>query len=138
MLVKRYPATKKSVGQSTILQVAAQAGLSIATVSRVLNGGRYVGVNRGAVLKAARELNYQQLYGILHGGDAFVVAVVLGMDLGTISPFALTVYEALKAALQRVGYRVKRAQFSANGELETAKAYVGIGLHHEDPRYSQG
>ena len=74
----------------------------------------------------------------LHGQDAFVVAMVLGMELGTISPFALTVYEAVKIALQRVGYRVKRARFSADGKLQTsAKAYVGIGLHHGDPRYEQ-
>ena len=134
-------AINKSAGQSTILQVAAHAGLSIATVSRVLNGGRYVAeATRERVLKAARELDYQPNYMArqLHGQDAFAVAVVLGMELGTISPFALTVYEAVKVALQRVGYRVKRARFSADGKLLTAaKAYVGIGLHHNDPRYEQ-
>ncbi len=134
-------AIRKSAGQSTILQVAAQAGLSIATVSRVLNGGRYVAEStRERVLQAAKELNYQPNYMArqLHGQDSFVVAVVLGMDLGTISPFALTVYESLKVTLQCLGYRVKRAQFNANGELQTAaKAYVGIGLHNGDPRYQQ-
>ncbi len=128
-----------SSGQSTILQVAAQAGLSIATVSRVLNGGKYVSEStREKVLKAAAELNYQPNYMArqLHGQDAFVVGVILGLDLGTISPFALKVYEALKIQLERQGYRVKRVKFSPEGELQTAaKAFVGIGLHHEDPRY---
>ena len=126
-------------GQSTILQVAALAGLSIATVSRVLNGGKYVSAStREKVLQAAKELNYQPNYMArqLHGQNAFVVGVVLGMNLGTISPFALKVYEALKIQLEKRGYRVKRAMFSPEGKLLTvAKAYVGIGLHHEDPRY---
>lgn len=128
-------------GQSTILQVAALAGLSIATVSRVLNGGKYVSEStRKKVLDAAKALNYQPNYMArqLHGQDAFVVGVVLGLDLGTISPFALKVYEALKIELERQGYRVKRVKFSDDGELMTpAKAYVGIGLHHGDPRYQK-
>ena len=134
-------AKRKSTGQSTILQVAAQAGLSIATVSRVLNGGRYVAEGtREKVLKAAEQLNYKPNYMArqLHGEDAFVVAVILGMDLGTISPFSLKVYEDLKVELQQQGYWVKRAKFSSDGELLTrAKAYVGIGLHHNDLRYLQ-
>ncbi|CAM3660835.1 LacI family DNA-binding transcriptional regulator [Parendozoicomonas haliclonae] len=132
---------RKSAGQSTILQVAAQAGLSIATVSRVLNGGKYVAEStREKVLQAAAELNYQPNYMArqLHGMDDFVVAVILGMDLGTISPFALKVYEVLKGELQKQGYRVKRAQFSPDGELLTAaRAYVGIGLHYSDARYQE-
>ena len=127
-------------GQSTILQVAALAGLSIATVSRVLNGGKYVSARtREKVLQAAKELNYQPNYMArqLHGQNAFVVGVVLGMDLGTISPFALKVYEALKVELEKRGYRVKRVRFSPEGELLTvARAYVGIGLHHEDRRHA--
>ena len=132
---------RKSAGPSTILQVAAQAGLSIATVSRVLNGGKYVSEStREKVLLAAAELNYQPNYMArqLHGQDDFVVAVILGMDLGTISPFALKVYEALKGELQKQGYRVKRAQFDEHGDLlTTARAYVGIGLHPSDPRYQE-
>ncbi len=130
-----------SSGQSTILQVAAQAGLSIATVSRVLNGGKYVSEStREKVLKAAQELNYQPNYLArqLHGHDTFVVGVVLGLEFGTISPFALKVYEALKIELERQGYRVSRVKFSPDGKILTAaKAYVGIGLHPDDPRYCQ-
>ena len=134
-------ARTQSSGQSTILQVAAQAGLSIATVSRVLNGGKYVSDStRAKVLKAAQELDYQPNYMArqLHGHDSFVVGAVLGLEFGTISPFALKVYEALKIVLERQGYRVSRVKFSPDGEILTAaKAYVGIGLHLDDPRYRQ-
>lgn len=133
--------TKRSSSgsQSTILQVAALAGLSIATVSRVLNRGRYVSEDtRKRVLEAAKELHYQPNYMArqLHGIETFMVAVVLGMDMGTISPFAFRVYEALKIELQCQGYRVQRAKFNDDGSLKTtAKAYVIVGLHPDDPRY---
>lgn len=129
---------KKSGSQATILQVAAQAELSIATVSRVLNGGKYVSENtRKKVLEAARELNYQPNYMArqLHGQDDFSIGVILGLDLGTISPFALKVYEVLKIHLQQKGYRAKRAKFTIDGQLETkAKAFIAIGIHESDPR----
>ena len=71
----------------------------------------------------------------LHGQEDFSVGVVLGMELGTISPFALKVYEALKVHLQDSGYRAKRAKFDESGQLKTrARAYITIGLHDSDPR----
>ena len=43
----------------TINEVARHAGVSPMTVSRVVNGGKYVRENtRKAVLEAVRELNY--------------------------------------------------------------------------------
>ncbi|MRI32339.1 hypothetical protein EOPP23_05000 [Endozoicomonas sp. OPT23] len=129
---------KKTDGQTTILQVAAQAGLSIATVSRVLNGGKYVSEStRKKVLEASKELNYQPNYMArqLHGQEDFSIGVLLGLDLGTISPFALKVYEVLKGHLQEKGYRAKRVQFDENGELQSkAKAYISIGVHDSDSR----
>ena len=129
---------KKTDGQTTILQVAAQAGLSIATVSRVLNGGKYVSEStRIKVLEAAKELNYQPNYMArqLHGQEDFSIGVLLGLDLGTISPFALKVYEILKGYLQEKGYRTKRIQFDETGELKArSKAYISIGVHDSDPR----
>ena len=129
---------KKPDGQATILQVAAQAKLSIATVSRVLNGGKYVSeATRKKVLDAAKALNYQPNYMArqLHGKEDFSIAVVLGMELGTISPFALKVYETLKVFLQENGYRARRAKFNAQHELLTkARAYIVIGVHESDPR----
>ncbi|UYM17317.1 LacI family DNA-binding transcriptional regulator [Endozoicomonas euniceicola] len=131
-------ARKKSEGHATILQVAAQAELSIATVSRVLNGGKYVSeTTRKKVLDAAKKLDYQPNYMArqLHGQDDFSIGVILGLDLGTISPFALKVYEILKVHLQQKGYRAKRAKFSIDGQLETkAKAFIAIGIHESDPR----
>ncbi|WP_252178656.1 LacI family DNA-binding transcriptional regulator [Endozoicomonas sp. 4G] len=128
----------KSEGQATILQVAAQSELSIATVSRVLNGGKYVSdATRKKVLEAAKALNYQPNYMArqLHGQKDFSVGVLLGRDLGTISPFALKVYETLKVHLQENGYRAKRVKFNDSGELITrAKAYISIGVHDSDSR----
>lgn len=132
---------KKTENQATILQVAAQAELSIATVSRVLNGGKYVSEQaRQKVLRAAEELNYQPNYMArqLHGQEDFSIGVLLGLDLGTISPFALKVYEALKISLQESGYRAKRVKFDAQGQLQTrARAYISIGVHDSDARIKE-
>ena len=129
---------KKASGQATILQVAAQSGLSIATVSRVLNGGKYVSsTTRKKVLDAAKELNYQPNYMArqLHGQEEFSVGIVLGMEIGSISPYALKVYEALKRYLEERGYRARRVKFGPGGEILTeAKAYISIGVHDSDER----
>ena len=131
-------AGKKASGQTTILQVAAQSGLSIATVSRVLNGGKYVSSKtREKVLLAAKELNYQPNFMArqLHGQEEFSVGVLLGMEIGSISPYALKVYEALKRYLEEKGYRAKRVKFDADNQVQTeARAYISIGVHDSDPR----
>ena len=129
---------KKTSGQATILQVAAQSGLSIATVSRVLNGGKYVASKtRQKVLDAAKELNYQPNYMArqLHGQEEFSIGVILGMEIGSISPYALKVYEALKRDLEDKGYRARRVKFNDNNEsLTEARAYISIGVHDTDER----
>ena len=131
-------AGKKASGQATILQVAALCGLSIATVSRVLNGGKYVSnKTRQKVLDAAKELNYQPNYMArqLHGQDAFSVGVLLGMEIGSISPYALKVYESLKRYLEERGYRARRVKFGSDNEVLTeARAYISIGVHDSDKR----
>lgn len=129
---------RKESGQATILQVAAQAGLSIATVSRVLNGGKYVSAKtRQKVLDAAQMLDYQPNYLArqLHGQQEFSVGVLLGMEIGSISPYALKVYEALKRYLEDCGYRARRVKFDAENHLLTqARAYISIGVHESDER----
>ena len=131
-------AGKKTSGQATILQVAAHCGLSIATVSRVLNGGKYVsGITRQKVLEAAKALNYQPNYMArqLHGQDAFSVGVILGMEIGSISPYALKVYESLKRYLEERGYRARRVKFGPDNKVLTeARAYISIGVHDSDER----
>lgn len=126
------------MGQSTILQVAAHSGLSIATVSRVLNGGKYVAPKtREKVLDSAKELNYQPNYLArqLHGQQEFSIGVLLGMEIGSISPYALKVYEALKLYLEYHGYRSKRVKFGKDNQLLTqARAYISIGVHDSDER----
>ena len=129
---------KKASGQATILQVAAQSGLSIATVSRVLNGGKYVfSKTRQKVLDAAKELNYQPNYMArqLHGQEEFSVGIILGMEIGSISPYALKVYESLKRYLEERGYRARRVKFDSDNKILTeARAYISIGVHDSDKR----
>ena len=52
---------------STIRDVAKHAGVSIATVSRILNNDEYFGVTKETkqkVLEAVKELNYKKKYRI--------------------------------------------------------------------------
>ncbi|WP_419833425.1 LacI family DNA-binding transcriptional regulator [Endozoicomonas atrinae] len=125
--------------QVTIHHVAACAGLSIASVSRALNGEKYVSEKtRQKVMDAVRELNYQPNYVArqMHRQKQFSIGVVLGKDAGTYAPFAMKVYESLQAPFQQRGYRARQAQFLKNGKLkDTSAGYITIGLHESDPRY---
>jgi DNA-binding LacI/PurR family transcriptional regulator len=65
---------------STIKDIAKLAGVSITTVSRVLNNHPYVkDEKRRKVLQVIEELNYQQNMNALHlvKGKTFMVGVIL-------------------------------------------------------------
>ncbi len=125
-------------GETTIYQVAYEAGLSIATVSRVLNGKKNVSATtRDKVLSACKTLNYRPSINArqLHGESHFNIGVILGTDSGTYTPFAMKIYEALKYALQERGYRTKRTTIEHDAtELPECKGYITVGLHESDYR----
>ncbi len=125
--------------QVTIHHVAAYAGLSIASVSRALNGEKHVSKKtRQKVMAAVQALNYQPNYVArqMHRQQQFTIGVVLGKDAGTYTPYAMKMYEALKNTLQKRGYRICRARFDQDGQLVTSAAgYINIGVHESDRRY---
>ncbi|WP_263082020.1 LacI family transcriptional regulator [Endozoicomonas sp. Mp262] len=125
-------------GSSTIYQVAHEAGLSIATVSRVLNGKKNVSETaRQKVLTACKKLHYRPSINArqLHGESLFDIGVILGTDSETYTPFAMKVYEALKFALHNQGYRAKRITIaSEKSQLPPCKGYIAVGLQKSDNR----
>lgn len=124
---------------STIYHVAHEAGLSIATVSRVLNGKKNVAAaTREKVLSICKKLNYRPSINArqLHGENLFDIGVILGSDSGTYTPFAMKVYEALKLSLGNRGYRAKRVTLDQNYS-PACKGYIAVGLHASDPRIRQ-
>ena len=87
-----------------IVEVAQRAGVSIATVSRALNGKSHVSPRaRERVLKAARELGY------VASSSAYTLATGRSKNIGVVMPFASTwffstVLEGIANTLVSRGY----------------------------------
>ncbi|MFE3409920.1 LacI family DNA-binding transcriptional regulator [Streptomyces mirabilis] len=93
-----------SKGRVTIREVAERAGVSMATVSRVLSGNHPVPASTGArVLRAARDLDYvaNAHARALVGGGRRMVAVVLRQ---VTSPFYAQVAEGVEAEAAARGW----------------------------------
>jgi LacI family transcriptional regulator len=103
---KPLPIAVESVGRQalnrrtpTIRDVAAQAGVSIATVSKALNGnGRMMAETRARVLRAAQELNFRpnSLARGLHSKRSFTVGLLTDDIYGR---FALPVMAGVSEGL---------------------------------------
>lgn len=109
-----------------IKEVAARAGVSIATVSRVFNGhDNIVPEKRQAVRDAAEALGYtaNSLAAGLRRKRSNVVGVVLARQG---SPFGATLQAAIEGALSDRGY-VSMA-CSTHGETEREQAYMRMLL----------
>jgi DNA-binding LacI/PurR family transcriptional regulator len=90
----------------TLDDVARMAGVSTATVSRVLNEiGPVRPTTRGRVMRAIKELNYQpNLHArSLAGGRSRVIGLVVS---NIENPFFLDIYHALESAARQRGYEV--------------------------------
>ena len=130
---------RKSDGRPTLSQVAAEAGVSTATVSNVINGtGRLSEPTRLRVIAAARRLSYQptnSLRALSHGGTG-----VLGLTMTTFDfPVAYTeipyyadlVLAAIGAANDR-GYLLQVMPSSISPWLWMTAPLDGV--IHSEPR----
>jgi LacI family transcriptional regulator len=114
----------------TIIHVAKHAGVSITTVSRVLNGEKYVRAElKERVLQAVRELNYQPQVTArsLAGRRSYVV----GMLLTIVSPYAVQAQRGALAACQSHGYHlmIETIGLGATGAVEAlVRAFPTDGM----------
>lgn len=106
----------------TIIHVAKRAGVSITTVSRVLNGEKYVRPELQArVLEAVRELNYRPQVSArsLAGRRAYVVAILQTI----VSPYAVQAQRGALAVCQESGYHLM-VKTIALGDTEALESMV--------------
>src|SRR5947209_13347522 len=120
-------AGKKSM--TTIRDVASKAEVSIATVSRVVNGNRSVLTDvRERVMKATRELDYRPNYlarGLRHRNTCMLGLIIPDNS----NPFYAEVARAIEDAGFAAGYSV----ILCNSDLseEKQQAYVDVLLSHK-------
>ena len=126
----RAATPRPRIGAATVRDVAAAAGVSVATVSRVLNGKSTVAESlRATVLKAARQLNFTP-----HAA-AKALATKRFMTIGAVVPtledsnFAVGI-AALQQAVNRRGYTLLLASsnYDADEEFRQVQAMVGQGV----------
>lgn len=111
----------------TIREVAAQAGVSIATVSNVLNGGKTVNPDiRRRVEAAAKELSYSpdRAASLLRSGQAHVVGVLVP-DLDDV--FFTGLISRLEVAARKDGYDVIVASSRNDAALEQSRLRALLG-----------
>lgn len=119
--------TRQQPGHSraaTIKSVAEEAGVSTATVSRVLTGANVVGKKvREQVLKAARKLNYNpnRLARSLRAGRRKVIGVIIP-DLQ--NPFLTGVVHGIESVLYQAGYTLLLGHSDGFAERELAHMSV--------------
>ena len=119
----------------TLDDVARKAGVSTATVSRVLNEvGPVRPATRGRVLQAIKELNYQpNLHArSLAGGRSRVIGLVVS---NIENPFFLDIYHAIEDAARQRGYELVIAstgysptRLISNVKQLLARRPVGLAL----------
>src|SRR5437660_12350963 len=126
---------KKAKGTLTIYDVATRAGVSIASVSRVLNGLRSSPETRDRVLQAVRELGFvpDGAARALSNGLKEVVGVVFRRGDETPFPdedesflFIDVIYRGIDLAARRQGFDVLMGSVGFNdGNVEARVAAVG-------------
>lgn len=131
---------------ATIRDVAARAGVSVATVSRVLNQSGYADAEtRARVLKAASDLSYRQNvhWSRLRRQSSRTILFLLA-NRETINSFHMRLLASCERALQARGYdlvfsryeyagRPKAAELPLPRLLEHSGAVDGVlaaGVHH--------
>ncbi len=124
----------------TIRDVAGAAGVSIGTVSRVLN--RHPNVHertRAHVLQTMRELGYQPVFAAQELGRGMRPTIGLNTSLGTrrLVPFFQVFLEQLTASVSNEGFRFTEIPTGSDGLPEHfADGLVLFGVHDDDSRIS--
>ena len=133
-------ATKRSDKTVTIRNVADQAGVSISTVSRVLNDRAGVGERtRRAVQKTIEELNFQPDLAAreLVSRRAVTVGWSDARDARRLHFFATLMREHLFAKLYREGYRVEDVPTGDDGlPSYLTDVMILVTPHPADPRFT--
>lgn len=109
---------------ATITDVAKKAGVSVATVSRVINNRGYLSANTKAKVQAAMDaLHYQPNIAArnLHGKATHTVGVVLP-DI--INPFYAELFQTVEQQLFALHYQTMLC--TTNGEPEKEKMYLRL------------
>lgn len=121
----------RDVRRVTITQVAARAGVSVATVSYVLNdkpGAKIPPATRDRVRAAAHALGYRPnalAQGLLHGTSRFIGVVA---DAIATTPFAGQILEGAQAEAWRHGYLLLIA--NTDGDLAVEESALRVMLEH--------
>lgn len=125
--VKRLTLHRMARRRATIKDVAAEAGVSIATVSNVFSGSKPVNADlRDRVERAASELSYRldRAASQLRSGQARVVGVLVP-DLDDV--FFTSLVSRLEVAAGKDGYDVIVASSRDNIELEQSRLRALLG-----------
>ncbi len=103
--------------QSTIVEVAERAGVSIATVSRTISGGSVSRETRRRVEEAMRDLDYRpaEARGIRRSGERDIVMVLSSQT----SPYYALMCEGMTAEAARSGYRLLALNYPDGTGCET-------------------
>lgn len=110
----------------TIADVARKAGVSVATVSRVINGTKFVSPElRQCVLQAMEELDYHPnlLAGSLRRGKSYTIGLIVP---DTANPFFGEVAKAVEDVGFQNGYNVVLC--NSNYDLERERSYIEVLL----------
>jgi LacI family transcriptional regulator len=122
-LRKRFLNDKEYL-MATLKQVAEKSGVSIATVSRVVNGHTSVaGDIRSKVLRAVRELDYQpnRLARSLKSSRSNILGLLLP---NMVNPFFPVVAEAVEETANHRGYQIMLG--NTHWSVEKEKQYIAI------------
>lgn len=111
---------------ATIREVAREAGVSIATVSRFLNGAQVKGPNAERIRRAVEDLGYSPniLGRSLTTNRSYAVGILVGR---ASSSFAGTLMGLLERELEEYGYVSLFAEYRDSAELLSRKADVLVG-----------
>jgi DNA-binding LacI/PurR family transcriptional regulator len=111
----------------TLAQVAKRAGVSSATVSRVLNSATVVKTStRARVIRAARELNYHpnlHAQSLARGHSRTLGVIVSNME----NPFFLDIYRTLESLARARGYEAVMANTGYDPEQLISRIRLMIG-----------
>lgn len=105
---------------ATIRDVAGEAGVSVATVSRYLNGAQLREDNRQRIERAISELGYQP--NILGRAFATAHSYTVGILIGSAtSPFAGSLMGLIEHELERLGYAALFVEYQGDPDLLVEK-----------------